>query len=340
MKISELNTKSFLSGTGAAANSYVLINYEDNSTSEPVTYKASLQELGKAIANDLKLPSVTVSGNTIIDFKVKGVSNGAYTEKAVGVLSNDGPSMGDVNTAISGLASTGYVTDAVDGLASTGYVASAISDLGNDIMNYSTTEIGMDLYRIYTQYTDNAVYGLASTGYVTDAISGLASTGDVADAITDALDNIPGGTGTINLTDSYPFANDRGVLPASFTESSPHSLVVFAPFASDMIGPPYIQLPGEDAATPINLAGPYVINTGDGEKVGCSNLFLTQGDMCIFDTSSMAPSPIDPACLGNIISKAQITDQSYNLHPLFIDTNNNTLYYFDNENDNWQTISL
>ena len=177
MKISELNTKSFLGGTGAAANSYVLINYEDNSTSEPVTYKASLQELGKAIANDLKLPSVNVSGNTIIDFKVKGISNGAYTEKAVGVLSNGGPSMGDVNTAISGLASTGYVADAVDGLASTGYVASAISDLGNDIMNYSISEIGMDLYRLYTQYTDNAVYGLASTGYVTAAVANAGGSG-------------------------------------------------------------------------------------------------------------------------------------------------------------------
>lgn len=159
MKISELNTKSFLGGTGAAANSYVLINYEDNSTSEPVTYKASLQELGKAIANDLKLPSANVSGNTIIDFKVKGVSNGAYTEKAVGVLSNDGPSMGDVsvavNTAINGLASTGYVTDAVDGLASTGYVT-------------------------------NAVYGLASTGYVTSAINDFVSMTDIVTEINDS----------------------------------------------------------------------------------------------------------------------------------------------------------
>ena len=134
MKISELNTKPFLGGTGAAANSYVLINYEDNSTSEPVTYKASLQELGKAIANDLKLPSVTVNGNTITNFKVKGVSNGAYTETTVGVLQNDGPSMGDVNvavnTATSGLASTGYVTNAISGLASTGYVTAAVANAG------------------------------------------------------------------------------------------------------------------------------------------------------------------------------------------------------------------
>ena len=134
MKISELNTKSFLGGTGAAENSYVLINYEDNSTSEPVTYKASLQELGKAIANDLKLPSVTVNGNTITNFKVKGVSNGAYTETAVGVPQNDGPSMGDVNAVVitalasAGLASTGYVTAAVDDLASTGYVDEAVAN--------------------------------------------------------------------------------------------------------------------------------------------------------------------------------------------------------------------
>jgi hypothetical protein len=42
MKISELNTKSFLGASGAAENSYVLINYEDETTNEPVTYKATV----------------------------------------------------------------------------------------------------------------------------------------------------------------------------------------------------------------------------------------------------------------------------------------------------------
>jgi hypothetical protein len=82
-KISELSTKTFLGASGAAENSYVLINYEDSTTNEPVTYKATVQELGKAIANDLKLPSVTVSEGAITNFKVKGVSNGAYTETVV-----------------------------------------------------------------------------------------------------------------------------------------------------------------------------------------------------------------------------------------------------------------
>jgi hypothetical protein len=52
MKMSEFTTKSFLGNAGAAENSYILINYEDNTTQRPVTYKASLQEIGKAIAND------------------------------------------------------------------------------------------------------------------------------------------------------------------------------------------------------------------------------------------------------------------------------------------------
>ena len=43
MKISELTNKSFLNNAGAAANSYVLINYEDNSTSAPVTYKTKFR---------------------------------------------------------------------------------------------------------------------------------------------------------------------------------------------------------------------------------------------------------------------------------------------------------
>lgn len=73
MKISELNTKEFLGNAGAAANSYVLINYEDNNTNEPVTYKASLQELGKAIANDQQLYKKTQNGAVTTN-----VSNAAY----------------------------------------------------------------------------------------------------------------------------------------------------------------------------------------------------------------------------------------------------------------------
>lgn len=72
-KISELNTKSFLGGTGAAANSYVLINYEDATTTEPVTYKASLQELGRAIANDQQLYKKTSGGAVTTN-----VNNNAY----------------------------------------------------------------------------------------------------------------------------------------------------------------------------------------------------------------------------------------------------------------------
>jgi hypothetical protein len=51
-QFSDLPTKSFLGNTGAAENSYILINYEDNTTAAPITYKASLYELGQAIVND------------------------------------------------------------------------------------------------------------------------------------------------------------------------------------------------------------------------------------------------------------------------------------------------
>ena len=61
-KISELNTKSFLGIDGAATNSYVLINYEDTNTNEPVTCKATIEELGKSIAAHLNLTRVGQSG--------------------------------------------------------------------------------------------------------------------------------------------------------------------------------------------------------------------------------------------------------------------------------------
>jgi len=81
MKISELNTKSFLSAAGAAANSYVLVNYEDNTTNEPVTYKATIDELSKAVAKNLNLVQVNSSGN----LKTVSTSNGAYTATNVEV---------------------------------------------------------------------------------------------------------------------------------------------------------------------------------------------------------------------------------------------------------------
>ena len=78
LKISELTTKEFLSNPGAVANSYVLINYEDNTTEAPVTYKATIDELGKAIANNLQLYKADNSGNAY----TMGVSQGAYTNNA------------------------------------------------------------------------------------------------------------------------------------------------------------------------------------------------------------------------------------------------------------------
>lgn len=77
MKMSEFTTKSFLGNAGAAENSYILINYEDNTTQRPVTYKASLQEIGKAIANDQKLYKQTSNGPATTD-----VSQGAYVNSA------------------------------------------------------------------------------------------------------------------------------------------------------------------------------------------------------------------------------------------------------------------
>lgn len=74
MKISELNTQSFLGGTNVPANSYVLINYAESDSAEPVTKKVSVQELGKAIANDQQLYKKT-SGGAV----TTSVNNGAYT---------------------------------------------------------------------------------------------------------------------------------------------------------------------------------------------------------------------------------------------------------------------
>lgn len=77
-KISELSTKTFLGASGAAENSYVLINYEDSTTNEPVTYKATIQELGKAIAKDQQLYKDTSNGPRVIT-----VEDGEYSTEGI-----------------------------------------------------------------------------------------------------------------------------------------------------------------------------------------------------------------------------------------------------------------
>lgn len=78
MKMSEFTNKNFLNNTGAIANSYVLINYEDNTTSGPTTYKTSLDTLGKAIATNLKLLKANSSGN--LQYVDNNYNNSGYSD--------------------------------------------------------------------------------------------------------------------------------------------------------------------------------------------------------------------------------------------------------------------
>ena len=66
MKISELSTKDFLGKNGAATNSYVLINYAESPSASPVTTKATIEELGKSIVNQLQLYVKSASGPSTI----------------------------------------------------------------------------------------------------------------------------------------------------------------------------------------------------------------------------------------------------------------------------------
>lgn len=230
-KISELDTKAFLGKSGAAANSYVLVNYAENNNDTPVTYKATIDELSKAVANNLNL--AMVSNDTIHTLSANS--------------NNDG---------------------------------------------YNNSE-----------------------------------------------DISLGGGGTLALTDSYPFLNDSGVLPIPMID--PNAYLMFAPVEEGIIGPPYIQLPGEETATPVNLAGPFCVSSSD-TNITCTNVLVDydNGRLSTIDpiTGELADG-VNSNYVGNFIKNATIDDATRDLHPLFIDTNNNTLYYFDNT-QHWQTASL
>ena len=163
MKMSEFTTKSFLGNAGAAENSYILINYEDNTTQRPVTYKASLQEIGKAIANDQKLYKKTQNGAVTTN-----VSQGAYVNTAA----ENFASVGYVNMKTYDMITTSNISLHTMGLASTGYVTSAINTAKNDLASVG--------------YVDSRFYGIASEGYVNNATAGLASVNYVTEALEEA----------------------------------------------------------------------------------------------------------------------------------------------------------
>lgn len=219
-QFSDLPTKAFLGSTGAAANSYVLINYEDATTNAPVTYKASLQELGKAIATELKLPTVTVSQG-VPNLKVKTASNGAY-----------------VDNAISGFASTGYVTTAISGLASTGYVTNAVANAGGGSFNpisYQTPNESAALLFVTPSgsighYANDNFYmtsNIVDTSTMNDAIgtaiNGLVSAGYVTDAIAAAAYQEP--TSSDEIAAAYKnFFASAGDIESAFTNHAQESL--------------------------------------------------------------------------------------------------------------------
>ena len=81
MKISDLTSKTFLNAAGAATNSYIIINYKDANTDNTVTSKVSLDDLSKAIANNLNLIKVD-------DGVIKNITaaSNTYSESNVGAV--------------------------------------------------------------------------------------------------------------------------------------------------------------------------------------------------------------------------------------------------------------
>lgn len=103
-KISELDTKSFLGTNGAVYNSYVLINYAEEANGTPVTYKATINELGNAIVNALHLYKETMDGPV-----TTSVNSGSYVNSNIKSLLNNAD-----RTKLEAAVSEGYVTSAIN----------------------------------------------------------------------------------------------------------------------------------------------------------------------------------------------------------------------------------
>jgi hypothetical protein len=94
MKISELNTNTFLNGSGSPENSYLLINYAATQGAAATTQKTSLETVAKAVAAKLNLPIAVVDNqNNITGFqRVRATGNQYQTENLNAQLGGGGAS--------------------------------------------------------------------------------------------------------------------------------------------------------------------------------------------------------------------------------------------------------
>jgi len=147
LKISELTTKEFLSNPGAVANSYVLINYEDSTTEAPVTYKATVDELGKAIAENLKLykddnnggaQTISAGNNTYTNNTAKSFVTAAEKTKIANALTQHQDISGKVDKVTGKGLSTNDYTDA-DKLKVTNAISGSMASIAASVAKETVT---------------------------------------------------------------------------------------------------------------------------------------------------------------------------------------------------------
>lgn len=277
-KFNELNTKSFLSEQGAINNTYVLINYSDNQNQQPTTCKASLAEVGQALA--------------------------AYY----------------------------------------GFAMNSSESLMSFTPNFNKQS-----------YDQNVILDISSS-----------SSSDSSDTPTN---------NTFDITASFPFVADEGVPDSIPDPSLSKAYLVFAPYESGTVGPPFIHKDGDDYATPLNLAGPFMArHNGDYEEY--TNIFTNTSKDCYFTIGEQGVeevnlsnyvfqqgmtrnddrflpivqddysgqlyavnnSMLDDLDLSETIKTTSIDYDDLTLQPLFIDDSNNRLYRYTLSG--WQEVSI
>ena len=259
MKMSEFTTKSFLGNAGAAENSYILINYEDNTTQRPVTYKASLQEIGKAIIKDQKV--LKVNGSDALQAQTVTSSDGAYVNNNQHLVSYDSelvtsgtkkvPKVVQYNGQQDGIGY--YATDNANswtninlGIDPSAPITTSIpSDNGNSTNSISVYPVVVDEYGTLYENSDSHVASILNIDVTQEQI------GYIPNGTSDFTAINVGGGGSFNPaatiesapvcfdpedseateTDIYPVCATRsGQLVFQNPETGEESLVVFQPY--------------------------------------------------------------------------------------------------------------
>lgn len=147
MKISAIDTVSSVISADASNNSHLIINYAPDNATNHLTYKVTLRNAGKAIANDMGLLTYNSTNKELLKYKI---TSNAFATEAIGqfINSDDRAVLTGAVTNVSYDTVAKKITKTVYGITTTDVVSAATlkTDMAlNNVENKSSATIRSEL---------------------------------------------------------------------------------------------------------------------------------------------------------------------------------------------------